>query len=124
LKKKNSNEPTIEIDSITLDTFFKNETKIDFLKIDAEGYDFFVLEGAKQIIQENLGIVIFIEFNPYLLNLNNVEPKKLLEFLINFGFTVYDIENASNTQPSTIQDILKYDVGDRSNLTNLLCVRN
>jgi len=124
IEKKNSNEPTIEIDSITLDTFFKNETKIDFLKIDAEGYDFFVLEGAKQIIQENLGIVIFIEFNPYLLNLNNVEPKKLLEFLINFGFTVYDIENASNTQPSTIQDILKYDVGDRSNLTNLLCVRN
>ena len=124
IDKKISNRPTVEINTIMLDTFLKNEIKIDFLKIDAEGYDFFVLEGAKKIIQENSKIVIFVEFNPYLLHLNKVEPKKLIELLINFGFTLYDVENTNNTEPSTILDILRYDDGDKNNLTNLLCIRD
>jgi len=123
IEEKSSDRPTIKVDAITLDSFFKNENKIDFLKIDAEGYDFFVLQGAEQIIQKNPQLVIFIEFNPYLLNLNNVEPKKLVEFLINLGFTLYDVENSNNVEPSTLSDILMYDDGDKTHLTNLLCVK-
>jgi len=123
IEEKSSDRPTINVDAITLDSFFENENKIDFLKIDAEGYDFFVLQGAEQIIQKNPQLVIFIEFNPYLLNLNNVEPKKLVEFLINLGFTLYDVEKPNNVEPSTLSDILMYDDGDKTHLTNLLCVK-
>ena len=123
IQNKTSEKPTIQVDCTTLDNFFKEKNKVDFLKIDAEGFDFFVLEGAKQIIEKNQNIIIFIEFNPYLLNLNNVEPKKLVDLLVNLGFTLYDVENSNNVEPSTLSDILMYDDGDKTHLTNLLCVK-
>ena len=111
------------IDYTTLDNFFKERNKIDFLKIVAEGFEFFILEGGKEIIQKNPNIVIFFEFYPYLLNLNNVKPKTLIDFLRSHGFVLYDVQNIRHT-PSTISELLKYDDGMEYHYTNLLCIRN
>jgi FkbM family methyltransferase len=123
IQNTTSQKTTIQVDCTTLDIFFKEKNKIDFLKIDAEGFDFFVLEGAKQIIEKNRNIVIFIEFNPYLLNLNSVKPETLIDFLRFHGFVLYDVENIRHA-PSTIPELLKYNDGTRTSMTNLLCIRN
>jgi FkbM family methyltransferase len=123
IQNTTSQKTTIQVDCTTLDIFFKEKNKIDFLKIDAEGFDFFVLEGAKQIIEKNRNIVIFIEFNPYLLNLNSVKPEILIDFLRSHGFVLYDVESIKHS-PSTIPELLKYNDGTRISLTNLLCIRN
>ena len=36
---------------------------------------------------------------------------------------LYDVENIKHT-PSTIPELLKYNDGTRTSLTNLLCIRN
>jgi FkbM family methyltransferase len=50
---------------LTLDDFAKSRaiSKIDFLKIDAEGYDQNVLEGAKGLIQASQIDIFMFEFN-------------------------------------------------------------
>jgi len=113
----------IEVDCTTLDNSFPHNTKIDFLKIDAEGQDLNVLLGAKRLIDENPQIVIFVEFNPFLLRQNNIEPIKLLEFLESHNFQIYDEEKNPNQQ-SLVSELIKYDDGKSYSLTNLICIRN
>jgi FkbM family methyltransferase len=113
----------IEVDCTTLDNSFPHNTKIDFLKIDAEGQDLNVLLGAKRLIDENPQIVIFVEFNPFLLRQNNIEPIKLLEFLESHNFQIYD-EEKNPSQQSLVSELIKYDDGKSYSLTNLICIRN
>ena len=58
------NKGFVDMEIISLDEYFENKSnKIDFVKIDAEGYDFKVLNGMKKIL-ENLDIKLLIEFFP------------------------------------------------------------
>jgi hypothetical protein len=52
------------IHCIALDDFFKNK-KIDFIKSDIQGYDFYAIKGAQQIINKQKRIGIVGEFWPY-----------------------------------------------------------
>jgi FkbM family methyltransferase len=59
----NSSVESIEV--ITLDTFFENfnDLNIDFIKIDTEGFEWEVLQGAKNILEKYKPKIIQIEFN-------------------------------------------------------------
>jgi len=52
-----------EIDCDTLDNCLENLhiNKIDFLKIDTEGYEYYILQGAKKILRSSPEIVILME---------------------------------------------------------------
>jgi FkbM family methyltransferase len=50
----------IKVTTDTLDNIF-SDTKIDFLKIDAEGMDYFVLEGASKLLKEKKILVLKTE---------------------------------------------------------------
>lgn len=123
IEKNNSKSSTVTVDCITLDSFFDNQLKIDFLKIDAEGFDLHVLQGAKNLIKSNPKIVLQIEFNPYLLHLNDVNPKIFLDYLQSLGFTFLDVENPEKPSSNIDELIKKYDNGIKSNLTDLICIR-
>ena len=123
IENKKSSNATLQVNCLTLDEFFKQEQKNDFLKIDTEGFDLHVLQGAENIIKKNKNIVICIEFNPTLLHQNNIQPKSLLNFITSLGFTIFDIDQDENI-PSTNNYLLnKYDNGQKDNLTDLLCIR-
>jgi len=53
----------IQVEVITLDTFCDNNgiDRVDFIKIDAEGYDLEVLKGAVQTLKSNQGIAVVVE---------------------------------------------------------------
>ena len=58
---KNKSKDSYEMTNVnTLDNFcYKNKIKkIDFLKIDVEGYEYMVLQGAKKIIKDVKYIMI------------------------------------------------------------------
>lgn len=62
------NKRAINIDIITLDSFFKESNEpealqIDLLKIDTEGYEYEVLVGASETIEKRKPKFIQIEFN-------------------------------------------------------------
>jgi FkbM family methyltransferase len=62
---ENINEVYIEEEIIidTLDNFLNkvNVSKIDFLKIDTEGFEYYILKGAKEILNNSPEIVMLLE---------------------------------------------------------------
>ena len=71
---------------ITLDEFFINLDRLDFLKIDVDGFDFKVLEGAKRIIQ-TFRPTVFIELSEVDLNRNNNSVSDILSYFDDINYS-------------------------------------
>lgn len=82
----------IEIDAISLDDYIKKDEKIDFIKIDIQGYDYYAVLGSQNLINRINKIVVLTEFWPYGLNKAGVKPIQYLELLKNLNFKI-DINN-------------------------------
>ncbi|MCX7552950.1 FkbM family methyltransferase [Marinicella sp. S1101] len=62
---QNLEQNTAHVEAVKLDDFLKGEDrKFDLMKIDTEGSDPFVLDGAKTIMQENPGSTVILEWSP------------------------------------------------------------
>jgi FkbM family methyltransferase len=88
----NSNK-TVEIRSTSLDSYFKKRgnTRVDFMKIDIEGWEEMALLGAEEILSLNKEILIVLEFNPNAMKELNKEPGKFLEKIRSMGFIMYTV---------------------------------
>jgi FkbM family methyltransferase len=69
-----------------------NEEHIDLLKIDAEGCEFKILQGAKELIKRNADhIILMMEFIPSHLKNQKSDPEALLQFLKEQGFFLWRV---------------------------------
>ncbi|MCS7073595.1 MAG: FkbM family methyltransferase [Bacteroidia bacterium] len=96
-KQKNSDMK--EVQAIPLDDFVTENqiTKVDFIKIDVEGFELNVLLGAKQTLLSQKP-KLFIELSNSNLLRQNHSSKQLVEFLTDLGYT---IQHAETNQPIT-----------------------
>lgn len=81
----------VDIDVVTLDEFCKENSieKIDLLKIDTEGFELEVLEGADVLLEKNAIKVIQFEFN----EVNIVKRRFLKDFYDRLpGFSFYRLD--------------------------------
>jgi len=121
---KENDDQMLKVDCVTLDSYFSEKlTKIDFVKIDIEGFDWTVLEGMKDIIKLNPEIKLMVEFHSRLLNESGITPRKFLKIIEDLNFKIYDLGGLS--------DKFEFLEGQRletfaktPNSTNLLCIRN
>jgi len=74
-----SDGETEEVKIIKLDDFLKNK-KIDLMKIDTQGWEPEVIEGAKNIINRNKPIV-FLEYSPASYKIAKLDGQKMMRFL-------------------------------------------
>lgn len=82
-----------EVNVITLDWEFADTTiSIDFLKIDTEGYDFSVLQGAETLLAEARVRFIQFEYNTHWLNTNST-LQSAFALLERHGFSCYLIRS-------------------------------
>ena len=79
-----SNNDGYEINVITLDNKFKHLEKLDFIKIDAEGNEFEILKGGKNLINR-FHPIIYLEFIPG----ENLKTIEILNFLDSFNYISY-----------------------------------
>ena len=77
----------------TLDNWHSenNIGAVDFLKIDVEGYEYFVLDGASQILTNHRPIVIF-ELNQLTLTLADKKVDDYLLFAEKYKYEVFGLE--------------------------------
>ncbi|TJW06555.1 MAG: FkbM family methyltransferase [Mesorhizobium sp.] len=75
---------TTDVSAITLDSLIDSHdlTRVDLIKIDVEGFELDVLQGATDII-ERFNPVFVMEFNSYAICYNrNISPRMLLDFIL------------------------------------------
>jgi len=82
------NRKFIEVKCQAIDDYFKNNEKVDFVKIDIQGYDYFAILGMKETIKRSAEVVIFAEFWPYALNKAGIKPDDYINLLKDMGFEI------------------------------------
>jgi FkbM family methyltransferase len=89
----------VEVETVTLDDFFESqakEIKVNFIKLDVEGAEGQVLEGASKILQ-NSDLKILMEFWPYGLKNLGTDPFEMLKNLHGQGFKIQLIDEENET---------------------------
>ena len=86
----------------TLDNELKeNVTKVDLMLIDEPGYEFAILNGAKEIISRSPNIIIISYFERKL-SARNIDVKAELDKFVDEGFRIYlTDDNGKMTEPGT-----------------------
>jgi len=114
----------IQVDAVTLDRYFAGyERGIDFIKMDAEGAEASILQGADSVLRKNQHMKIITEFSTTMITSCGDDPDEFLRTLSAYGFSFYDIdEKKKRVMPIDMRMILKTYSG-YAELTNLLCVR-
>ena len=97
---------TTEIECVAMDDIIPNH-KVDFIKIDIQGFEYFAFKGMQTILSANENLKIISEFYPYGLKESNVQIEDFLSIFIEQGFKIYLFENGIKTT-LCIQDAAKY----------------
>ena len=81
------NSEKLDVKMISLDSFFEEQqidlTRIKFLKIDIEGFEYSALLGAKKIL--TVIPMVLMEFSPDYMKKGGFEPKELIELIRTTG---------------------------------------
>jgi FkbM family methyltransferase len=82
--------PAVPLDEIV-------HSRVDVVKIDAEGADLDVLKGMRRILSENSGIALIVEWAPMMLKADGKDPLELPRWLKHEGFTdILVLEESTN----------------------------
>lgn len=99
----------VEVDCVTLDAHFAPESRVDLLRMDAEGAEGLIVQGAPRLLAENPDIRIVMEFAPRLLQASAPEGRpaaELFERLTGLGFRAEIITTAATLEPAGLDRLL------------------
>lgn len=80
------------VNVVTLDSLLSDIQRLDFLKIDIQGYELPALKGAIGLLKKFKPIVLS-EFWPEGLKINNVSPQEYIDFFYHIGYEIYSIDS-------------------------------
>jgi len=86
-KTKDSRSTKI-IRCVKLDDYFKKNQKIDLIKIDVQGSDYFAIKGSMRLIRAQKNIAILGEYWPFGLNNAGINPEDYIKLLKSLGLKV------------------------------------
>ena len=93
-------EPT-EVSTTTLDGFCQEERipRIDFIKIDVEGHEAEVFEGAREILSKNREVIVVFEYSDWAENNAYGKSGRSPRVLAELGFDLASLEKEGNLRP-------------------------
>jgi len=125
----------IEIETTTLDDFFKDEEEsIDVIKMDVEGAEALVLAGMDRIIKKSKNLKMFIEFFPFLITKMGNSPEEFIRRLLeDYQYSIFVIGqeysmkkyflNKQLLRINSYNELMRLCKGEKDHL-NLFLVRN
>jgi len=116
-------ESVEEIDCISPDTFLPENQRIDFIKIDIQGFEMSAFGGMQKILANNPNVKILSEFWPYGLSKAGHTTEEFLNFFWNAGFQV-NLVKTTEFELLTPENFKKYDIVDESVYMNIFVTRN
>jgi FkbM family methyltransferase len=82
-----------EVQCVTLDSV--REDPIDFMIIDAEGFEYDILLGAKNRLLKSVVSVVFIEFS----STRYGNKSEFIDFIVEMNFNIYKIDHTGSLYP-------------------------
>jgi FkbM family methyltransferase len=76
----------IEVQTSTLDDFLVDKQPPDLIRMDIEGFEYYVIDGMEKTLQNSKSCIMFIEIHPYQIYEKNLDYKKPLQKLFKYGF--------------------------------------
>ena len=114
-----------EVDITTLDNHFKDTNNIfNLIKIDADGSEYFILQGAKEVLSKTKALLI--EFAIGRIIAQGVTPKEFLDLIKSYGFKIYLIDDEKRKLESgELEHLIMMLKGKEGlgNSVNLLCIK-
>jgi FkbM family methyltransferase len=97
LLPKSWNVPTCEVEAITLDDYCEQHRieSVDVLKVDVEGAEYIVLEGASRLLSSAAPPVIVFEMNRDMAANFDSSPEKIGALLSDFKYSVFAYRDES-----------------------------
>lgn len=103
--QKRRSKKVINVQIRTLDGLFKEisfNKKINMIKIDVEGSEMMVLQGAEEILKANKDIVLLVDIHPRM----GVIAEEVCRFLISLGFSVFQEKEPFNIPVKDYSSVL------------------
>jgi FkbM family methyltransferase len=112
-----------KVQTVALDSLFSHYHHVDIVKSDTEGHEIEVLAGAFDIIQRNLNIKMFVEFNAMVMD--EVRQERLWNMLCNLGFKyLYLLDDFSGQALLSTLGTVKQYCKSHKKSANILCSRS
>lgn len=86
-----------------------NENKIDFIKIDVEGYELYALEGLQRTIEKQKPKIVF-EFDKNYQLKTHTNPIAIFDFLKQFNYTFFEIKRNKITEINQFKNLISTDI--------------
>jgi FkbM family methyltransferase len=95
----------VSVPATTIDDFCREKTiqRVDLIKVDTDGHEFEVLQGARETLSRYLPFIIF-EIALYLLEERGVTFEEYFLYLSSFG---YKLINSKNGQSVTVENYME-----------------
>ena len=90
----------------TLDTYVQEENigEIGLLKVDVEGYEKSVFEGAAEVLREQQACIVYFEVCPNLTRKAGFDPSAPAEMLRDFGYMLHRLSRDGKLEKAQITD--------------------
>ncbi|MDP3941909.1 MAG: FkbM family methyltransferase [bacterium] len=122
--KPKERRKSVKIQSITLDNFFKNNYRVDLIKLDIQGSEVRAIKGGQKIIKLNKNIKILTEFWPRGLKLSGSSANEYIGLLTENKFQIYDVnKDKKATKLISAKKLLTPIESDVHDFRNIFCVK-
>ncbi len=111
----------VTIEQIKLDSLLVNK-KIDFIKIDVQGFEGKCIEGMENLIRKRKHITLFIEFWPKGLLESGTDPYDLINKIKNLGFKIL-VVNSVEEKVGPLKDVKRLLTLSDYSYVDFLCIK-